>query len=182
MPGAGLSGALSNQQNRARLLGRRGEGDTGHPETVATTWALAFRRVEQASPAAADLLRACAFLDPDLIPEELLKQGASCWSTELAGVAGDAFEWNETLGELLKYALVNRSREQQALSLHRLVQTVLRDALDGPTARQWAERTVQAVERVFPDGNDVANWETCKRLLPHAQRCAELIEQETNRF
>ncbi len=167
-----------DQQVRTRLLRRRGKGGFGHPEAVATTWTLAFRRVEQASQAAADLLRACAFLDPDLIAEDFLRQAASCWSAELARVARDAFEWNETLGELLKYALVKRSRATQAISLHRLVQTVLRDALDEPTARQWAECTVQAVDRAFPDGTNVANWETCKRLLPHAQRCAELVAQE----
>jgi tetratricopeptide (TPR) repeat protein len=55
---------------------------------------------------------------------------------------------------------------------------VLRDALDGPTARQWAERTVQAVDSAFPDGTSVADWETCKLLLPHAQRCAELVTRE----
>lgn len=171
-----------DQQVRTRLLVRRGKGGVEHPEPVATTWGLAFTQVEQASPAAADLLRACAFLDPDLIPEELLKQGASFWSARLAQITEDAFQWNETLGELLKYALVKRSRDQQALSLHRLVQTVLRDALDGPTARQWAEHTVQAVAHVFPDGADVANWDTCKSLLPHAQRCAELIAQQELAF
>ena len=68
-----------DQQARAKLLQRRGEVIAGHPEPVATTWALAFVRVEQASTAAADLLRACAFLAPDLIPEELLQLGASHW-------------------------------------------------------------------------------------------------------
>ncbi|HEX3642704.1 MAG TPA: tetratricopeptide repeat protein [Ktedonobacteraceae bacterium] len=89
----------------------------------------------------------------------------------------DPFQWNETIGELLKYALVRRSREQQALSIHRLVQTVLRDALDQPIYRQWTEQTIRAVERVFPSGIDPANWVKCKLLLPHAQVCAILIER-----
>jgi tetratricopeptide (TPR) repeat protein len=171
-----------DRQVRTRLLQRRGKGGSGHPEAVATTWALAFSRVEQASQAAADLLRACTFLDPDLIAEDFIRQSAACWSAELARVASNDFEWNETLGELLKYALMRRTREQHTLSLHRLVQTVLRDALDEPTTRRWAESTVRAVDRAFPFGADFANWETCKSLLPHAQRCAELIEQETLSF
>ncbi|GAC1436084.1 MAG: hypothetical protein PVSMB2_03510 [Ktedonobacteraceae bacterium] len=38
-----------------------------------TTWSLSFQQIEQQSPAAADMLRLCAFLAPDVIPEELLK-------------------------------------------------------------------------------------------------------------
>jgi len=110
-----------DQQVRATLLQRRGKVTAGHPEPVATTWALAFARVEQASQAAADLLRACAFLAPDLIPEDLLRQGSHCWGPALESVAALPFQWNETIGELLKYALVRRSREHQALSMHRLV-------------------------------------------------------------
>ena len=42
-----------------------------YPYTVASTWTLSFSQVEQADPAAADLLRLCAFLHPDAIPEEI---------------------------------------------------------------------------------------------------------------
>jgi hypothetical protein len=60
------------QQHRAELLKERRGQVPDHPESVATTWSLAFQRVEQAQPAAADLLRLCAFLAPEAIPEELL--------------------------------------------------------------------------------------------------------------
>jgi hypothetical protein len=33
-----------------------------YPDSVATTWSLSFQKVEQAHPAAADLLQLCAFL------------------------------------------------------------------------------------------------------------------------
>ncbi|HZU03769.1 MAG TPA: tetratricopeptide repeat protein, partial [Ktedonobacteraceae bacterium] len=92
------------------------------------------------------------------------RQGALCWGPALESVANSPFQWNETVGELLKYGLVRRSREHQALAMHRLVQTVLK-------------HTIQAVERVFPDGIEPANWPTCKRLLSHAQACAALIEE-----
>ncbi len=166
-----------DQQARAKLLQRRGEVIAGHPEPVATTWALAFVRVEQASTAAADLLRACAFLAPDLIPEELLQLGASHWGEALAQVAGDAFLWNETIRKLLKYVLVWRSREQRALSIHRMVQTVLRDAMDEQSQQQWANRAVRAVDSMFPDV-EFKVWLQCERCLPHALVCADLVVQE----
>jgi hypothetical protein len=60
------------QMRRAELLARRGKLVDDHPEPVATTWSLSFARVEQANPIAAELLRICAFLAPNAIPEELL--------------------------------------------------------------------------------------------------------------
>src|SRR5579859_5405416 len=52
---------------QADLLKRRGKytAEHDHPESVATTWSLSFEKVQQANAGAADLLRLCAFLDPD---------------------------------------------------------------------------------------------------------------------
>src|SRR5579883_1962746 len=56
------------------LLSRRTGND--YPHAVATTWDLSFQRVQKRAPAAAELLRCCAFLAPDAIPEEILTEGA----------------------------------------------------------------------------------------------------------
>ena len=65
--------------------------------------------------------------------------------------------------------------------MHRLVQTVLRDGMDGEMQREWAERTVRAVNAAFPEVT-FNTWTHCELLLPHAQACAELIEQYEFRF
>src|SRR6266446_4022795 len=57
------------QIRRMELLKERGGVAPDYPESVATTWSLAFQKVEQSNPAASDLLRLCAFLHPDAIPE-----------------------------------------------------------------------------------------------------------------
>jgi TIR domain/NB-ARC domain len=57
------------QTHRQTLLNERRSLVEDHPEPVATTWSLAFERVEEKNPAAADLLRLCAYLAPDAIPE-----------------------------------------------------------------------------------------------------------------
>ena len=71
--GESLAGYLALfRQRRADLLGR-GE-PTGYPETVATTWRLAFEDLQQAAPGAAGLLRLLAFCAPEAIPLRLLLQ------------------------------------------------------------------------------------------------------------
>src|SRR5579885_3039437 len=62
---------------RQELLARRGQLSAEYPESVATTWSLSFQRIEQANPAAADLLRLCAVLQPDTVPYELRSQASA---------------------------------------------------------------------------------------------------------
>ena len=59
---------------RTHLLKHRGGLIPNHPDSVATTWSLAFANIERVNPAAIELMHFCAFLAPDGIPEELIKQ------------------------------------------------------------------------------------------------------------
>ncbi len=173
----GLSGFLDlYKERRGELLRRRGGFASGHPEPVATTLALSFTKIEQVNPAAAELLRFFAFLHPDAIFDELIRKGASQLGSELQTAAADAFTLNDMIGELNNYSLVRRSSEG-ILSIHRLVQAVLKDNLSKEAQHDWAERTVRAVNQAFPEV-EFASWKQCRRYLPHAQVCAGLIEQE----
>ena len=71
--GGTLSGYLALfRQRRVELLAR-GE-PTGYGKTVASTWALAFDRLQQTAPVAVGLLRLLAFCAPEAIPLRLLLQ------------------------------------------------------------------------------------------------------------
>jgi tetratricopeptide (TPR) repeat protein len=175
--GFGLSGYLTlYQQHRADLLKHKGRLSPEYPHTVATTWSLAFQQVEQANTSAANLLRLCAFLDPDSIPESMIADGASALGAKLKPVAANPFKLNEAIQVLLSYSLVKRDPTAKTLSIHRLVQAVLKDGMEPKTRRQWTERTVRAVEAAFPEV-EFATWPRCREFLPHALACAELIEQ-----
>jgi hypothetical protein len=70
----------------AALRRRRGSLATEH-DSVTVTFSLAFAQVERANPAAADLVRACAFLAPDAILEEIFTQ---CGKELRGPLAGDS--------------------------------------------------------------------------------------------
>ncbi len=154
---------------------RRGGTGKDHPEPVATTWSLSFERVEQLDPLAAELLRCCAFLAPDAIPEQLIIDGASELGTLLQPVAENALSLDEALGTLLRYSLVQRKRDERTFSLHRLLQAILKGSMDAQTQREYTERMVKAINQAFPDVADYRNWPRCHQYLPHAQACAALI-------
>jgi hypothetical protein len=99
-PSCGLSGYLERYQKR------RGDTASDHPESVATTFSLSFEKVENANKAAAELLKFCALLYPDHIPEELFSEGVAELGTILQSFAADPLLLDESIRELLKYSLV----------------------------------------------------------------------------
>ena len=167
------------QRQRDELLRYRSNLSNDYPYTVATTWSLNFQQVETRNPAAADLLRFCAFLDADNIPEELLTTGtrAKVLSGLLAQLGTDAVQLDLAIEALRDYSLIQRNPEDFAFSVHRLVQAVLSDALPKDQRRQWMALALDTVNAAFPL-SDFKNWHLCERLLPHALRCSVWVEQE----
>jgi tetratricopeptide (TPR) repeat protein/transcriptional regulator with XRE-family HTH domain len=166
------------RQQRGKLLQRRGKvGKKEHPESVALTLSLSFGKVKQSNQRALKLLQFCAFLSPDAIPEQFLLDGASHLIPELQTIAGNSVVLSELIEALRAYSLIQRHATAKMLSLHRLVQEVLRDEMEESEQRRWAEGAVRVVERVFPSPRDIARWQVCEQYLPHAQQCISFISQ-----
>ncbi|GHO64345.1 tetratricopeptide repeat protein [Ktedonobacter sp. SOSP1-52] len=167
------------QAHRHTLLSRRGRQATHYPESVATTWSLSFKYLEATNPAAAELLRSCAFLSPDAIPEEVLTEGAFHWPPALQAAVADRLSFNQMLEALLAFSLVKRFAEDRFLSIHRLVQVVQRERLSPEEQRQWTERVVRVLNAVFPQSpQESTSWHLCLRYLDQVQDCATLIREQ----
>jgi tetratricopeptide (TPR) repeat protein len=154
------------QQHRRTLHQRRGSLVPDHPDPVATTWKLAFTRVESQNPAAAELLQVCAFLFADAIPEEMLTQGGVHLGPVLASAVGDPFRLGEAISVLRAYSLIHRDPQKQIFSLHRLVQAVVADGLDEATRKLWRERIIHLLLGILPPVQ-FAHWSAWERLLGH---------------
>jgi tetratricopeptide (TPR) repeat protein len=163
------------QQHRAELLKDYRGMLVDHPP-VATTWSLSFQRVEERNPAAADLLRLCAYLSPDAIHEEMLMQGADTLPPTLAAVVADGYLLDRAIETLRAYSLIARDAQTKALAVHRLVQIVVRDSLPAEVQKQWMLHVVALVNQAFPDV-EFTSWPQCERCLPHALLCAEWVKQ-----
>ena len=163
------------QHRQTELLHERGKDQQYQHEAVATTWSLNFEQVEQLNPIAADLLRFLAFLAPDAIPEEMIVTGAGELGPQLQVLSTDETLLDQPIKVLNRFSLVQRDTDRHLLFIHRLVQAVLRATMTPETQREWAERTVRAVDLAFPDVTNVELWTQCERVLPHALACADLI-------
>ena len=162
------------EKHRTQLLKERRSAD--YRESVATTWDISFRKVEQQNPAAANLLHFCAFLAPDAIPEEILSKGAKELGERLSPVAVDPFLLNQAIESLHAYSLIGREAKTLTLSVHRLVQAVVRESLSVEVQQQWMRRATEALNVAFPEG-ELSTWSQHERLLPHALLCATWIER-----
>jgi len=173
--GRSLPDYLKMFTDRKNELWDRAGPPPDYPDTVATTWNIAFNEVKQLSSAGADLLNLCAFLAPDDIPVELLNSGVQYLPGSLAAVASDPLAFDDAVDPLRRYSLLEITAE--TISVHRLVQAVTRDRLDGDEMKKWAEAAVRVVDEAFPfKSNDILTWPVCSRLLPHALAAAEHAE------
>lgn len=180
--GCSLADYLARYQaSRAFLLQRRGGTSQPemHPHSVAVTFLLSLEKIEETHRAAADLLRLCAFLAPDAIPEELFRRGASALPGLLQSYVANLVAFDEAIAIIRRYSLIQRLTRHQALGIHRLVQAVIQDDLDERGLRMvWEARAVAVVAAVFAQANHETVLTTAyEPYLPHALVCANLIQQ-----
>ena len=174
--GGSLAGYLALfLKRRPEMLGR-GE-PTGHPETVATTWRLAFEDVQQAAPGAAGLLRLLAFCAPEVVPLRLLLQPRPALAGQLAPEVApvlaplleDELAAGDAIAALRRYSLVSPSADGSA-SVHRLVQAVTADQMTAELAQAWRQAAAALIEDAIPGDTGLPeSWPVCAMLLPHAQ-------------
>ena len=169
--------ALYRDPVLARRLRDEGLESGEYPASVARTWLLAFGQLSGDRPAAVELLRLCAFLDPDDIDLDILAAGATQAGGVLAGALGDRLERAETAGALARASLVTATAEGR-LRVHRLVQAVTRDQLDEDQVAAWSGRVLSLIATVFPGKpQDHRTWPMCASVAPHVEAVAAHTER-----
>ncbi|MFE1285979.1 tetratricopeptide repeat protein, partial [Streptomyces sp. NPDC058751] len=124
--------------------------------TIARIWQHTLAAIETRNPLAVTVLNTLAWLASDDIPRTLLNP-----------LAPDPVTLGEALGVLHAYNMISFTTGQRSISIHRLVQTVLRHSFTNdpdayPPGRQEAEHLTHQAK---PDRySAITQWE---RLLPH---------------
>lgn len=160
--------------SRRQVL-KQGASFRGYELTVATTWSASFEKLEQENPAAADLLRLCAFLAPDDVPLDLIRRGTKHLPRRLTRIASDPVGLPDAMAALGRYSLIGEGGGE-AVSVHRLVQTVIRDHLSTKETRRWAAIAATLMAAALDSPDKFASWPHSTRLLAHAVAAAEHAE------
>ncbi len=168
---------------RAVLLSNRGTLSNHHPDSVTTTLALAIQQVEQKSPAAADLLRLCAFLHAEAIPEEFFMQAGEELGVELQVISANPMLLDMAIRELRRFSLIRREGETKTLTIHRLLQVILQEEMDVEERKLWISRIIRAMLRVFPDYRDIAQNDVKEqsKYQPYFLHALKIIDEINKR-
>lgn len=145
----------------ADYIARLGSHSRKLLEPVAATFAMAFEKLAAESPEGLKVLTLSAFLAPDNIPRSLLSAAVK-----------DDLEFDDAVAALRRYGLIETT--EQSISIHRLLQKIVRDRLDPETQREGGAEALRLVRYRFPpQPEDYREWPICAPLLPHALQAIE---------
>ncbi len=166
------------RRSHRAMLSKGAPSSESYPDTVLTTWTLSMSRAKEACPASADLLNLLAFLAPDDVPRWLLEEQAAGLPQRLRRAAEGESGLDDVVAALRRFSLVQADGE--GLSVHRLVQAVVRDRLTQGQRRRRAAAAVTLLASAYPGDvqNNVAGWPRCGQLLPHALAATEHAEAQ----
>src|SRR5262249_55529746 len=123
-----------------------------------------------------ELIHLFAFLAPDGIPEELLIKTRYHLGQILRPLITEPILFNEAIKILINYSLIQRNATTKTLSIHRLVQAVIRNGMEKTKQVLWAERVIHMIYEIFPfEGS--TQWILGQRYLPHALLATEYVGQ-----
>jgi tetratricopeptide (TPR) repeat protein len=87
-----------------------------------------------------------------------------------------SFSTSTHLAGLADFSLIQRDRDTQTYSIHRMVQEVVWHGLSEIERQEWLQRTVTGLTAVFPDPMKLENWSTCEYLILNVQAIWEKPE------
>jgi tetratricopeptide (TPR) repeat protein len=141
---------------------------------VTDVWQLSIDRVGAENPAAVELLELLAFCAAEPVPLDLFTaHGDLLGVGPLATVATDLHAWTDAVGALVGYSLARR--DQDTLTVHRLLAAVLRQAMPSDQAAARLAVLAALLRAVLPgdiEGNP-AGWQTWRTYLSHALTVAD---------
>ena len=146
----------------------------GYPDTVATTWAMAFEAIRDV-PLASDILFYSSVIAPDLIPKDLVKHALQERQNDQENENRqiDPLVFNAAVDALCSYSLI--TSDTGTFSIHRLVQATIQDRIGPEATVRYRTVMLKVLRGQFP-GEGYRNpscWPECETLLPHAEKLTE---------
>jgi tetratricopeptide (TPR) repeat protein len=140
-----------------------------YPRSAAATWCLAAEDLRRVDPAAADLLEICCFLGPEPIPMRLLYSDPVARALAPGeGEPADAFAAARAVRAVNRFGLARSDSASESVTVHRLVQAVIRDQVAEDRALRVRGVVHSALVQASPEDPDVpADWGRYAELIPH---------------
>lgn len=137
-----------------------------YPLSMTAAWKLSVTTLVEKLPQAQELLRCCAFFGPEPIPRDVFGRGTQPAQTRVTSVMSDPIVLARAIRELGRFALV--TIDGQLISVHRLIQALLRDELDDDEQSAYRHEVHLILAAAAPKNPDSPDeWPHYRELLPH---------------
>jgi tetratricopeptide (TPR) repeat protein len=177
--GGDLQSYLEDYSKHRKELLQWPSGNRHYPHSVASTWSLSFSVLQSNHPSALDLLRLFALLYPDKILIEFLLAGASALDPHLQQIFSSQRTIAKNLIELERFSLVKWDRPSKTISMHRLVQSVVRDEMSDRHLTLVHNAMLDLCSKAFPAESTQATQDMCRKY--EDQVVQPLLRQNTIR-
>ena len=166
-------------QNRKAMLLNKPTGNHPYGESVFTTWKISFRQLERTSPDSILLSQILAFTNPDETLVSFLKAGKAALQPELRRIFDNNFLFRQSLRGLQDYSLIRVWDEGRRITIHRLVQDVVRDDLDVLSQTSISTQVLQLALAAFPSIMQGVNRDICRTYYPQVTAILANVENHT---
>jgi NB-ARC domain len=165
------------RSNTMEFLSERPEGNHPYPTSISTIWSVSFNRL---SPLANEFAEVLAFLNPDEILVEFLEAGCCGLSENLCNVIKNKFVLIKTLRELQSLSLIKVWERGTKLSIHRLVQSVIRENLssDSRIIRQKEVLGMNSSAFKYSLFGQSSSRERCRKFLSQVMASLTRYDEE----
>ena len=134
-------------------------------EPVAVTWLMNIKDLHKKEPLTIFLMHCCAYFDSKNIPQALLKVCLQRWQPNLTDIS-----FRKILNYTQAYSLLTLERNHQAVSIHRLVQTVIQGQSNQKEKQEIILDIIQAIKKEYPEKEPtMADVERRRNLIVHMQ-------------
>ncbi|HKO55613.1 MAG TPA: FxSxx-COOH system tetratricopeptide repeat protein, partial [Thermoanaerobaculia bacterium] len=133
---------------------------------LATVWQMSIEKVRAENPAAEALLHLLAYLAPEDVPRSLLRGAGEDDVPELLRALVDPLAFDDAVAILRRYSLIKT--DDDALSMHRLQQFVIRDSESPKEQTRWCADAGSLLSALMkPAIYDSRTWPARDRLISH---------------
>ncbi|HDR8183705.1 TPA: tetratricopeptide repeat protein [Bacillus thuringiensis] len=150
--------------------------------TIATTWEISFGELKKRNPMALEFISICSFLSPDKIELGLFIKASDNISDIIVNKISSELELDKILALLREFSLIKS--HEDSISIHRLVQLVIKNKLDLEQKKSFIEI---ALTLVLDNWNNIKNKESqiahSLIVIQHAQKyncCMEKVTKIIN--
>jgi hypothetical protein len=173
---------LLNEQTRDLLAESK---PSEYPVSMTAAWRISVGRLNDAQPAALELLRCCAFFGPEPIPRDVFRRGMQATGSKLSDIISKPILLARVIRDLARSALATIDTATRTIQVHRLIQALLRDDLsEEEQARFRHEVHLLLAGAVSADPYDESKWPQYSELVAHIApaRVSECQSPEVRTF